>query len=183
MRLKKFPTPGCSTVNFPHSATMKKPSAFLVLVPAALLLLGSGCQTNYNTQRPVAKEGQHEESIVFVRPDSFSIIGTRSLREYVEIVYENSQRNPAGLLKVNTGLRNKGGKWFYDNQAPNFPLSVKTSFFRTPIGPTGPVEAPVYETNWQTVTMTRGATTNYEVVCPLPEARYYQITLSEQIAR
>lgn len=155
--------------------------ALCILVISALAI--SGCQTTYNADRPKAVEGQAEDSIVFVRPDRYSIIGTRSIRNYVEVVYEQSNHNEADLLRVSAGFRNKGGQQIYDFKGPDFVISVKTTFFNEPIQATGPQGPPVYETNWQTLSMNRGAISHYEAICPVPEGLYYQIVVSEQLAR
>lgn len=147
-----------------------------------LILFSSGCQTTYDAERPRIRANQTaESSIVFVRPDKYSIIGTRSVRDYVEVLYEESELNNAGLLLVSTGLRNKGGQHWYDTKSPGFAISVKATFYDQPLTASGPQSAPLYETNWQTVPMPRGDTAHYSVTCPVPGASYYQLTLSEQL--
>jgi len=157
-----------------------KPIA-LLLLPALLAL--PGCSTTQNAHRVPASELAREDTLVFVRPDFHWILGTRSIRDYVEITYEERSRNAAGLLEVRVGLRNRGGQRWYDLHGPNFALSAKTSFYREPIAGRGPTSAPVYETNWQTITLVRGDTLHFSVTCPAPEGAHYQLTLSEQVAR
>ena len=143
----------------------------------------SGCDTTYQASRSTAGTAAEQDSVTFVRPDRYSILGTRSIREYVEVVYEESQLNSAGLLVVNVGLRNKGGQRWYDRWGPNFSLSVKTTFYDLPLTSTGPQTAPVYETNWQTVVLIRGDIQHFQVICPVPAGRNYQLTISEQVTR
>ncbi|OHB65067.1 MAG: hypothetical protein A2Y77_11825 [Planctomycetes bacterium RBG_13_62_9] len=147
-----------------------------VILLAALL---AGCSSVHNVDR--ADEGKlaGEETIVFVRPTEYKVFGTKSLSDYVEVVYEQARRNDAGLLEVRVGLRDKGGQHFWDLQGPDFPLSVKTTFYDKPVAGEGLRSPPVYETNWQRVSMLRGATADYKVICPVKAGAFYQVTLSE----
>jgi len=154
----------------------------LVLLPISLFF--QSCQTTYNPDRPNhSTKVNPEEAVVFVRPDRYTLLGSRSIREHIEVMYDEATLNNAGLLVVNLGLRNKGGQKFYDLRGHSFPISIKTSFYKKPIGPAGPQSPPVYETNWQTVSMIRGDTSTYEAICPVKEGKYYQIRISEQLGR
>ena len=155
---------------------------FLALISAAI-----GCRgpTVSNANRANYGEMAAEGTIVFVRPTRFVAdwipgMGTHSLSEYVEITYERASKNDAGLLNVNIGFRDRGGQKFWDRAGPSFPLSVKTVFYDRPLSSMGgPTSPPVYETNWQTVTLVRGGTEHYQVVCPATSGAYYQVTVSE----
>jgi hypothetical protein len=122
-----------------------------------------------------------EGSLVFVRPDIYTVFGARSIRDYVEITYEKMSVDDAGQPMLQLGLRNRGGQHFWDKSGPELALSVKTCFYRDPIKATGPSGPPVYETNWQVVHLNRGETEHYKVICPYADATYYQVTLSELI--
>lgn len=145
----------------------------------AFVILCSGCQTTYNAGYTSGEELAKEGSIVFVRPDRYTILGTRSIRDYVEITYEKLSVNDAGYSMVQVGLRNKGGQHFWDLNGPEVHLSVKTVFYTEPIAGTGPTGPPVYETNWQAVQLNRGETEHFKVICPKSEGQYYQITISD----
>lgn len=155
----------------------------------SLLCLGlafaglTGCETVSEPHRASQDSIKQEGSLVFVRPDYYSILGTRSIRDYVEVTYEKASRNEAGLLMVETGLRNRGGQHFWDLHGPNFSLSVKTTFYKDPVTQGGPSGPPVYESNWQTVTLVRGDTCHFKAVCPVKDAVHYQVTVSEQLGR
>jgi hypothetical protein len=138
----------------------------------------SGFDTNYNIKRVSTEEKQREDTIVFVRPSNYSILGTKSLRDYVEIMYERASRNNAGFLTVNVGFRNKGGQYLYDEKGPDFNLSVKTVFYDMPLAQNG---IPVYDTNWQTINLLKGASTDYKAICPNDSANHYQVIVSEHI--
>jgi hypothetical protein len=152
----------------------KKLLLSVILVCGSVLL--ASCQTVYNAHRADMNQRNLEGTIVFVRPIDHTLLGTKSIRDYVEITYERAERNEAGLLQVEIGFRNRGGQYFYDTHGPNFPISVKTDFYNHPLPNTG---APVYATNWQTVVMLRGATAHYKVICPSRTATGYQVTVSE----
>lgn len=147
------------------------------VVPAVALL--ASCNSVHNVDRADPKELSGEGTVVFVRPTQYSLFGTKSLSDYIEITYERAQRNAAGLLEVRVGLRDRGGQHFWDVQGRDFPISAKTAFYEQPIAGEGRRNPPAYETNWQRVTLLRGATTDYKVTCPVKEGAYYQITLSE----
>ena len=140
-----------------------------------------GCQTTYDAHQAPAEELAQEGSIVFVRPDYYTILGTRSIRDYIEITYEKLVLNEAGLPTLQVGLRNRGGQHFWDTKGPEVVLSAKASFYRDPIIATGPTGPPAYETNWQPVHLNRGETKHFEVICPYADSSYYQLTLSELI--
>ena len=138
-----------------------------------------GCQTTYNANYTPADDLAKEGSIVFVRPDHYTILGTRSVRDYIEITYEKLSTNEAGYPMVQIGLRNKGGQHLWDQKGPQVNLSVKTTFYSDPIAGTGPTGPPVYETNWQSVHLNRGTTEHFKVICPKKDGQHYQITISE----
>lgn len=141
-----------------------------------------GCKTTYDAHRTPSKELGEEGSIVFVRPDRYTILGTRSIRDYIEITYENSLQNEAGFPQVQIGFRNRGGQRWYDFKGPDVQLSVQTAFYTTPIHPDGASSGPAaYRTNWQTVKLVRGQTLDYSVTCPVKDAPYYQMTISEYL--
>ncbi|MBN2315656.1 MAG: hypothetical protein JXM79_17140 [Sedimentisphaerales bacterium] len=141
-----------------------------------------GCKTTYEAERTPAKELQREGSIVFVRPDRYSILGTRSIRDYIEIAYEQISVNEAGYPVLAVGLRNRGGQHFWDVKGPDVQLSVQTAFYDRPIQPDGAASgSAAYRTNWQTVKLVRGQTFDYTVACPVKGANHYQVTISEYL--
>ena len=152
----------------------------VIVVFVSLSLLG--CKTTYEAHRTSAEEMQNEGSIVFVRPDRYSILGTRSIRDYIEITHERITTNEAGYPVLTVGLRNRGGQHFWDIKGPDVQLSVQTAFYNKPIQPGGAASgSAVYRTNWQTVKLVRGQTFDYSVACPVKGANYYQMTISEYL--
>jgi hypothetical protein len=140
------------------------------------------CRTTYDADRTPAKELQREGSIVFVRPDHYTILGSRSIRHYIEITYEQISLNEAGYPVLTVGLRNRGGRYIWDTKGPDVQLSLQTAFYDRPIQPDGAASGPaVYRTNWQTVKLVRGQTTDYKVACPVKGADNYQVTVSEYL--
>lgn len=150
-------------------------AALLVLIVTAV-----GCHSTYNVQRMKSEEIEREGNIVFVRPTKyFPFFGTKSLRDYVRVTHDKPIRNNAGFLEVAIGLRDIGGVHFWDLKGPDFPLSIKTAFYDQPYSAGGQTSVPIYETNWQTIKMLRGVTTEYKAVCPKKEGAYYQVVISE----
>ncbi len=151
-------------------------SYILILV----LFSSLGCHTVYNAPKTSEAELEREGSVVFVRPDKYTILGTRSIRDYIEITYEQIGMNESGFPKLEIGIRNRGGQHFWDTKGPEVQLSIQTAFYNEPIQPGGPASKPsVYKTNWQTVKLVRGETSDYKVTCPVKGAMYYQVTISE----
>lgn len=144
-----------------------------------LLTLLAGCRSTYNVDRAGSGELSGEGTVVFVRPTEYRVFGTKSLTDYIEVVYDQARRNDADLLEVRVGLRNKGGQHLWDVKGRDFSISAKAAFYENPIVGEGQRAPAVYETNWQRVTLVRGATTDYKVVCPVKAGAYYQVTLSE----
>ncbi len=155
---------------------MKRYLTVLGLVIATAL---SGCKSVYNVRRAAPDEVSQEGTVVFVRPTDYTLFGTKSMRDYLEIVNERASKNDAGLLQVQVGFRNRGGRHLWDTKGPNISLSVKTAFYDQPFVSDGQKDIPVYETNWETLPMPRGDTVEYKAVCPKPSGAYYQVTVSE----
>ena len=148
------------------------------------LLLGiamlTGCRSVYNTSSADAGELAEESSVVVVRPDKYTLLfGTRSMRDYLEIIYEEFSVNDAGMPVVRLGLRNKGGEHLWDRKAKDFTLFAKATFYRDPVIGKTARSAPLYATNKQGVPMQRGETSDIVFTCPVGDAKGYQIVLSE----
>jgi len=146
-----------------------------------MLFFFVGCnRTVYNARRASPEELSNEGTIVFVRPDVHTDFGTRSIRDYIEVTYENISTNDAGYPVLKIGLRNRGGKHFWDKKGPDVQLSVQSAFYKRPFRLEGAVSRPAaYRTNWQVAKLLRGQSTDYKVTCPVKEATYYQVTISE----
>ena len=150
-----------------------------MMVAILLVAMATGCNSVHNVDRAQPDELSKEGTVVFVRPTKYTLFGTKSLSDYVEVVYEQKQRNKAGLLRVRVGLRDRGGQHFWDLKGHDFPISAKVAFYKKPAAGQAHRSPPVYETNWQRVMLVRGKTTDYNVTCPVKEGSYYQVTLSE----
>jgi len=158
---------------------MKKPSVLIMLCVISVLMTSMGCRTVHPVPATTAMQDGQEGTIVFVRPDSHSIFGTRSWSDYVEVGYEENKPNLEGLLEVRVGLRNRGGQHWYDSDGPDaFTISAKTIFYSS-----SKRTVPLYETNWRPIRLLRGAITDYKAVCPRKGAVSYQVILSEHIVR
>ena len=152
------------------------------IIVALTLFVFLGCETTYNADRTLTNELQREGSIVFVRPDEYSILGTRSIRDYIEITYEKISLNEAGYPVLTVGLRNRGGQHFWDVKGPDVQLSAQTAFYNTPIQPDGAASgSAAYRTNLQTIKLVRGQTVDYKVACPVKGANHHQMTISEYL--
>lgn len=139
-----------------------------------------GCNSTYRLDPASAGPGR-EGSMVFVRPDKFSVLGTRSLRDYFEVTYEEFSMNEANQPVVKFGIRNRGGQRWYDLKGPNnLVVAAKAVFYKRAVTGREATGAPVYETNWQKLPVTRGGTLHYDFTSPVP-AQGYQIILSDAL--
>ena len=150
-----------------------------ILFLAAACLTGCRTQTVSNAKHVSSAKLAKEGTVVFVRPDRSR--GTRSMLDDIEITYEKAGKNEAGLLKVELGIRNRGGQHLSNMQGPTVQLSVRTAFYKDKITGQGPTGAPVYQTDWQLVTLNRGETEQFEALCLVPSGEYYQVTMSEEL--
>lgn len=156
--------------------------SYRYVIVAFVLFASLGCRTTYDAKRTPTEKLESEGRVVFVRPDRYSLFGTRSIRDYIEITYEEISMNEAGYPVLTVGLRNRGGQHFWDVKGPGVQLSVQTAFYNKPIQPGGAVSGSAsYRTNWQTVKLVRGQTSDYKVACPIKGANYYQMTISEYL--
>lgn len=144
------------------------------------LIFITGCHTTYNANVTPSSELAREGSIVFVRPDKYTILGTRSIRDHIEITYEQLTINQADRPNLTIGIRNRGGQHSWDLEGKDVQLSVQTSFYKQPVDSSSPGPA-AYRTNWQNIKLVRGQTLDYKVGCPLAGAKYYQVTISEHL--
>lgn len=153
-----------------------------IMLVVLLMASAQGCHTTYNAQRTSRQELSKEGTILFVRPDKYSILGTRSIHDYIEITHQEIKANSAGYPVLSVGIRNRGGQHLWDWDGPEVQLSVQTAFYEKPIQPDGAASSPsAYRTNWQTVKLVRGQTSDYRASCPVKDATYYQMTISEYL--
>ena len=143
-----------------------------------LALLG-GCKTVYDAERADGGELAGEASVIVVRPGRYTLIGTRSMRDYLEVVYEDFAPNEAGQPVVKIGLRNVGGKHWWDAKAPDFTLFAQVAFYENPLVGSSVRSAPLYRTNKRPVPMLRGEVVDLSFTSPVRTATGYQVTLSE----
>lgn len=154
---------------------MKK--SILAIICLALL---AGCAAMKSANTVDRKELAEESTVVVVRPDRYTLLlGTRSMRDYLEVVYEEFSVNAAGYPVVKIGVRNKGGEHWWDLRGPDFTLYAQAVFYRDPVIGTDVRSAPLYRTNKQPIPMERGETADISFTSPVKGAKGYQVVLSE----
>ncbi len=150
-----------------------------IIVSMVCLSLLAGC-ASMKSANPVEKKDLAEESsVVVVRPNRYTLLGTQSVRDYLEVLYEELSVNPAGYPIVRVGVRNKGGEHWWDLRGPDFTLYAQAVFYRDPVAGTDVRSAPLYRTNKQPVPMQRGETSDLVFVAPVKGAGGYQVIFSE----
>lgn len=148
----------------------------LIWMCAGLLLTALGCKSVVELDRAeVANEG----SVVFERASQLTMFfGTRSPRDYFEVVYEDFTQNEAGFPVMEIGIRYRGGTGFgnWSDKIPEtLTLTAKTTFYKGVR-----VASPVaYQTTRQTLLFRKGETVAYKVVAPVHGAQSYQVVLGE----
>lgn len=145
-----------------------------------VVLVITGCKSVYEIDSASDSVVRPKGTLVFVRPDKYTILGTRSLRDYCEILYEKKSVNQAGQTVVSIGLRNRGGQHWWDTKGPKVVLYAKADFYESPLHAGQPSGPPVYKTNWRRFIISRGETIHFEFVSPVP-ADGYQVTISDGI--
>lgn len=144
-----------------------------------LLCLGflilTGCQSVDHVQKAKSEITQREGSLVFVRPGRFSILGTESVRDYIEIVYEEMTTDDRGFSHVTVGVRNVGGRHWYDTKGPSVQIGAEIAFYKTK----GMDSAPIYRSNRRSILIQRGETSHVSFDCPVIGAASYQIVFSD----
>ena len=158
---------------------MKTRRNAFVLAAGIAGLLSTGCHTTYNAGGANPKELAKESTVVVVRPDRYTLLGTRSVRDYLEVTYDEMTRNAAGLPVVRVGVRNKGGEHWWDLRGPDFTIYAQAVFYAEPVTGVSARSAPLYRTNKQAVPMQRGETTDLSFACPVKAAKGYQVIFSE----
>ncbi len=137
-----------------------------------VLVVFAGCRTVGTVERAdTAKEG----SLVFVRPDSFSAFGTKSVQDYIEIVYEKVDVDENGFAHLSVGVRNRGGQHFWDTDAPTVRLGAQASFYAAK----GTDSAPIWQSNRRAFSLQRGETTHLKFDSPVKGALGYQVVFSD----
>lgn len=150
---------------------MKK--TFFIKTAACLAIaLAAGCSTVQNVNRT---DTSGEGSLVFVRPGSFSMFGTKSVRDYIEIVYEKAEFDENGFAHLSVGVRNKGGQHFWNDKAPTVRLGAQASFYKTH----GADSAPLWQSNRKAFSIQRGDTTHLTFDCPVKGALGYQVVFTD----
>jgi len=151
----------------------------LIMFFCAAGLLLSGCHSVYNAESTSGKDLAREGSAVVVRPDRYVIFGTRSMNDYLEVVYEEFLQNDAGLATVKIGARNKGGEHWWNRKGRDFTMYAQAVFYRQSVAGTTSRSAPLYSTNKQPVTLPLGKVSDMMFMCPVQGAGGYQIIFSE----
>jgi len=147
----------------------------LIFLFGGLLVFADGCRSVHDVQRMDAGKAQAEGSLVFVRPDRYTILGTKSMRDYIEIVYEEMKVDERGMAHVTVGVRNVGGRRWYDTKGPSVQIGAEIAFYRTK----GVDSAPSYRSNRRSVVIQRGETAHLVFDCPVAGAAAYQIVFSD----
>lgn len=150
---------------------MKK---LLFLAYAAVGLL-SAC----NTTQEVARANNTDGSVVFNRPQNYTIFfGTRSLNEFIELTSESFTRNAAGLPVISLAIRYRGyvrGIGFARQSPHQINFNARADFYRD----SSRKGAPVYSTNNQRVVIRLGDTYFFTATCPVEECQGCRVVLSE----
>ena len=150
-----------------------------IILSMLCLTLLAGCAAMKSATPVDKKELAEESAIVVVRPNRYTLLGTQSVRDYLEVMYEELAVNQAGYPIVRVGVRNKGGEHWWDRRGPDFTLYAQAVFYREAVIGTDVRSAPLYRTNKQAVPMQRGETADISFTAPVKGAQGYQVIFSE----
>jgi hypothetical protein len=146
---------------------------------AGAILATSGCGTVRNADTTAKGELAEESNIVVVRPDRYTLLGTRSVSDYLEVSYERFTKNAAGLPQAEVGVRSRGGEHWWDLKGPSFTIYAQAVFYGEPVAGVDARSKPLYKTNKRAVPLQRGATADLSFTCPVKGAKGYQVIFSE----
>jgi hypothetical protein len=142
-----------------------------------LILAWVGCTSVSDMERLDIGARNKEGTLVFARPGSYVAFGTHSLKEYVEVVYEQTTKVPeTGNMRIQVGVRNRGGQHWYSVRAPDITIGAKASFFGT-----ADRTVPVYQSSRRALLLKRGEVVNVQFDCPVAGANAYQIFFSDYV--
>lgn len=79
------------------------------VLPACLLSAAVGCRSTYDVPEGEAQVGL----VAFARPADYSILGTESAREWLEVLDARQGRLPNGNLWLELSVRNRGNQGFF----------------------------------------------------------------------
>ncbi len=155
------------------------------------------CTTTYNLNR-VGTDG--EGTLVFVRPEHYSVLGTTSIRDCLEIVYEEFSILDNGFAKFRVGIRNRGGQHWWFTRGADVQISATPFFYDIPLThdcipndhkfpsdmakPSNAIGngnvAPKYVGARTPVRILRGETAHLEFICPLHNMQGCQVVFAER---
>lgn len=78
------------------------------VLSASLLSAAVGCRSTYGVAEGVAQEGL----VAFACPADYSVLGTESAREWLEVLDARQGRLPNGNLWLELSVRNRGNQGF-----------------------------------------------------------------------
>ena len=140
-----------------------------------MMVFSDGCKSVSNVHHMNAQILESEGSLVFVRPDRYTVLGTKSMRDYMQIIYEEMKTDDHGQAHVTVGVRNVGGRHWYDTKGPAVQIGAEIAFY----GTKGVNSAPIYRSNRRSVVIQRGETAHLAFDCPVAGAASYQIVFSD----
>lgn len=146
-----------------------------VFIVCGLLAFSGGCKSVCNVRHMDAAALGSEGALVFVRPDRYTILGTKSMREFIQIVYEEMKTDERGMAHVAVGVRNVGSRTWYNMRGPSVQIGAEIAFYRTK----GVDSAPLYRSNRRSVVIQRGETAHLTFDCPVAGAASYQVVFSD----
>ncbi|MDR0931790.1 MAG: hypothetical protein LBM70_02060 [Victivallales bacterium] len=161
---------------------MKRIEKILLVIAAASLLGVIGCATTAEPNRTDANQLSKEGNVVFTRPPDFSIFGTTSISDYIEVLGDRFYANEAGQPVAEITLRNRGRVHWYNalSETPeNIVLMAQANFYDKESSERHNARL-LYSTNRRKILLKRGLTTRMEFVSPVVGARGFQVILSEE---
>jgi len=172
-----------------------KSLAILAAVVASLSFFG--CQSVYNLDT-VSSQG--EGTMVFVRPNKYSILGTTSIRDHLEITYQQLVILPNGYANLKCGVRNRGGQHWWHSSGCRVHLAAKPYFYSSPVNATanwdgtsftsdlksnapgrqGPSGAPLYVGARTPFSLGLGETQHLSFLAPVQGVGGFQVVFAEE---
>ena len=139
---------------------------------AVLLFLAAGCRATYELEETSQIDGTYS----YARPSSFSVVGTESVMDWVELVSATQSKDDKGAFVVDIALRNHGGTGFFSwfQRSHDMTVYARVDFYA---GKGGPL---LHAMPRQAVPLPLGDTVHMRFVSPVDGATYAKLILLEK---
>ncbi len=143
---------------------------YLSIAFASLLFALVGCKTTYELE----PSGKKDAAYAFARPERYVIFGTKSARDWLEIVDAQQEVSESGVLKLRLALRNRGnqGLFSWAKSSHDMTIYATADFFDKD-------EKPLQRVARRALTLPLGETVYVEWLATSPNATSCRVLFAD----